>query len=317
MLVEHLNTFNKLLQASSDNLASVHIENPNLFLKFCNENKLDAFLYSLYLSQQQFAQSFPQAEVYRYRIEYKKAWASNLRHDTIREQLNKAFIEQSYVFLDTSLASRFQYGNRLLRSDNVITVLIPKPLDMLCAINSIQALGFRKVDLSNSIAAKLTRTSDKNSSCYFFKRNQFLVSLNRYLPVSGSNQLDHQMIMANKVEMLHAESSFSILSQKDEIIFNLLSLYDALVYKQNFTLEFINVSIALSKVKNISEACESTNMNLAELVNFVDERLRTSSKIYNLKPPLSILNKIRLTKIINKKLDFASLLKIIFKTRRY
>jgi hypothetical protein len=314
-LLAHYNTFDRLLNAQDP--TSVEIKDKNGFLGFCKIEALEAFLYSIFASEQQFSKAFPDLQISKYSDLYKKEWATNLRFDVIREQIAKTLKDQNHLFLDTSLRSRLIYGNKLLRSDKIIKILTPKSLDLISAISLIQHQGFRRINPTRTIAGKIAHRLYKNSNSYFLRRNEFIINLSLHLPVSNGDKLDNLEISNNKTEIALAESKFSALSEKDEAIFSLLNLYDALIYQKSFSQELLNARIILNRVGETSVRDTQLNLKLKELKKFVDNVFNANLENNNLKLPLNFMKKYKLSKLGNEQSNLSLAPRIFFNLRFY
>lgn len=233
MAVDNLITLGRLIAAGADKLLleSHSIENPDLFLDFCRRNNLSSFLYSLY-SKEDFEVAFPSAESSSFIKEFQKSWAVNLRYDTIREELNRLLLQSlgiECLFLDFSLRTRAVYGNRFQRTDRVIQILMPSEIKMNAAGAVMRGAGFARIYPEFEVLAKVRRRLNYATDTVYFKRNEFLVSINAALPTTFGGYVNGRLLLERKERIEVSSGQFYVLSEGDHLIFSLLAFWEGVL----------------------------------------------------------------------------------------
>jgi hypothetical protein len=168
--------------------------------------------------------------------EFNKAWAANLRWDTIREELSSLIVTRlgaEYLFLDSSLVVRSMYGNRFLTSYSDIQILLAsEPVNLQVVM---RGAGFTRVYPQYEILARAGGRIGLSVGTKYFKRNEFMVGINSYVPYSMGYLLEADSLLSGRSKLDISGKSFYALSESDSLLYAVVSLLDALLLKYDYS----------------------------------------------------------------------------------
>lgn len=253
-ILGNYSTLGTLINAEGNYLSekSHLIESPKTFLNFCKSRHLSSFLFSMY-PKNSFEEIFGSEVGESFAKDFNKAWAANLRWDTIREELSSLIVTRlgaEYLFLDPSLVVRSMYGNRFLTSDSGIHILLAsEPVNLQVVMREA---GFARVYPQYEILARLGGRIGLSVGAKYFKRNEFMVGINSYVPDSMGYLLEADSLLCGRSNLDISGKSFYALSECDCLLYAAVSLLDALLLKYDNSIALVSSYLLVKRAMSAS-----------------------------------------------------------------
>lgn len=269
-ILENYSTLGALINAEGNCLRdkSHLIESPKTFLDFCKSRHLSSFLFSMY-PKNSFEEIFGSEVGESFARTFSKTWAANLRCDTIREELSSLIMTRlgtEYLFLDPSLQVRSIYGNRFLMSYRGIQILLASEPANLQVV--MRGAGFSRVYPQYDALARVGRGIGLSIGAKYFKRNEFMVGVNSYVPNCTGYLLEADSLMAGRLKLDISGRPYCALSECDSLLYSVVSLLDALLLKYDYSAALVSSYLLVKR-----EISASSGAKKAEKCRFVESIL--------------------------------------------